>query len=65
MIKSKFCKFYIVCCIQFMYMYLYILFCYIQDMDRDVQSKTDQVKELALRGKDLQDFCKGTCRILV
>lgn len=26
----------------------------------DVQSKTDQVKDLALRGKDLQDFCKGT-----
>lgn len=30
-------------------------------MDRDVQSKADQVKELALRGKDLQDFCKGKC----
>lgn len=28
-------------------------------MDIDVQSKTDQVKDLALRGKDLQDFCKG------
>ena len=31
----------------------------LQDMERDIADKDGNVRDLALKGKDLQDFCKG------